>query len=486
MKCEEVRGGALMYRGIILGLAIVVVSVQGFAQFPEDALRLATPGFGVGARSLGMGNAYTGVASDFSALYWNPAGLAQMQHGEFSIGLSNLNYGDQSTFFSEPQSYSLNSTHLNALGLVFPVPVRRGSFVLAFGYNRQSEFTTGLSFEGFNQRSSIIQTFARDSSFYPSDISGNIAYQLYLANIDTLSGKFISPIRDRVMQTATVIEGGGLNNWSIGGAIDFAKNLSAGLTLTYVTGTYKYERNYTEQDTRNVYSTFPFDFTKLTLDETVDSDISGFNAMFGFLYRVPDRFRLGFGVKTPTSFTVKENFNTSASSYFDNGDVRPSDGPFESPGSDQYDVTTPWVLSAGASAILRELVLSGDVDYTDWTQLEFKNANPEVLALNKDIKQLFRATTNLRAGAEYDIQDIGVRVRGGFMYKPSPYKGDPSEYDQKYFTGGLGVMLGETSMLDLAYAHGWWKTFRTNYDQTSLVNESITTNNLILTFSYRF
>jgi long-subunit fatty acid transport protein len=473
-------------RWIVSLILAVFVATQSFAQFPEDALRFATPGFGVGARSLGMGNAYTGVASDFSALYWNPAGLAQLQHGEFSFGLSHLNYKDNSSFFNASQPYTNNATNLNTLGLVFPVEVRRGSLVFAFGYTRNSNFTTGISFAGFNPKSSIIQTYARDGEFYPSDLSGNLAYQLYLANIDTISGRFISPINDSLTQSGRVIEGGGINNWSGGAAMDIARNLSVGVTVTYLSGKYKYDRNYVERDTKGVYNHLPFDFDRLVIDDNVESDISGFNARIGLLYRVPDRFRFGISIKSPTTYTVEETFNTVASSYFDNGDVYPTAGPFETPGSNKYDVITPWVFSGGASFIIRDLVLSGDIEYTDWTQLEFDNANADLIALNKDIKSIFRATANLRAGAEYDIKDYGIRIRGGFIFNPSPYEGDPSEFDQKYVTGGLGILVGESTMLDLAYARGWWKTFRSNYDPTSRVDEDIKTNNFILTFSYRF
>ncbi|HEY4643792.1 MAG TPA: hypothetical protein VIH68_03655, partial [Bacteroidota bacterium] len=52
------------------------------AQFPEDALRLSEEGEGVGARALGMGNAFTAVADDYTAIFWHPAGLAQLYHNE--------------------------------------------------------------------------------------------------------------------------------------------------------------------------------------------------------------------------------------------------------------------------------------------------------------------------------------------------------------------------------------------------------------------
>ena len=42
---------------------------------------------GVGARGVAMGESFVASANDVSALYWNPAGLAQAVHGEFSVGL---------------------------------------------------------------------------------------------------------------------------------------------------------------------------------------------------------------------------------------------------------------------------------------------------------------------------------------------------------------------------------------------------------------
>jgi opacity protein-like surface antigen len=44
---------------------------------------------GIGARSIGMGGAFTAVADDISALYWNPAGLARMSGGQASFNHVN-------------------------------------------------------------------------------------------------------------------------------------------------------------------------------------------------------------------------------------------------------------------------------------------------------------------------------------------------------------------------------------------------------------
>jgi hypothetical protein len=490
-----------MKRFIVVAAMVLVTAGQSgvFAQIPEDALRLGTPGIGVGARAIGMGGAYTGVASDFSALYWNPAGLAQSVHGEFSVGLNYNNIGNTSTYYGTGEQYTVNATNLNTLGLVYPLPVRQGSAVIAFGFDRQSSFAGGLSFNGFNPNSSIIQTYARNGDFEPADISGNLAYQLYLADT-TLSGRWNSPITGRITQIGKILESGGLNNWSIGGAVDIGKNLSLGVTLTYLSGSYRYDHTYSEKDHLGIYSNLPLvnyqTFYSLSTNDYIADNIAGWNAKFGLMYRVPDHFRIGLTAKTPTAFNIQESFGTpvsrpaTASVGAAGGIATTTFDPGE--GSNEYNINTPWVFGAGASLILRDLVLSADAEYTDWTQLEFAKAGPDVIANNDQIKQIFIGTTTLRGGAEYDIHQIGIRLRAGYMYIPSPFRGDPTSFDQKYITGGLGIALGESSMIDIAYAHGVWNTFVYSYTDPNgvitspSVNEKLSTNNFFLTLTHRF
>lgn len=472
---------------LLLCAVLLLITIPAMAQYPEDVLRLSTPGTGVGARALGLGMSYTGIANDFSALYWNPAGLGQLKMNEFSFGMSQFGTDNTGTFYNSGQSFSNNSTNINSLGLVYSIPTTQGSFVVALGYSRQSDFTTGLSFKGFNPNSSIIQNWAPDGASLTPDIT--IAEYLKLAYADTLTQKFISPIKDSLNQSGTVLEGGGINNYSVGAGIEVGPNIYLGLSLNVLAGSYSFQQNYYENDLLNIHNTFPYDMTSLSLLQNVESDIGGFSMKFGLLYNFAPNSRIGLAIKSPSWISVHETFSQSATSSFDNGDGFSYNGGVL---KDDYDATTPFVFSLGASVGIQNLMVSGEVEYTDWTQMEFRNATADVMAYNTLIKSEFRATANLHVGAEYELVPGIFQIRGGFAYLPSPYQGDPSDFDQKYITGGVSFSLQNSIIIELGYAHGMWKNYRVNYDysingvQTARVDEDITTNTILGTISYRF
>lgn len=80
---EWMRGGIL-----------AVLVIAGVAA-PTAAQVLRGGGQGVGAEAMGMGGAFTAVANDPSAVYWNPAGLAQLSRVEVMGMLSSL-FNDKS------------------------------------------------------------------------------------------------------------------------------------------------------------------------------------------------------------------------------------------------------------------------------------------------------------------------------------------------------------------------------------------------------
>ncbi|MBI2787227.1 MAG: PorV/PorQ family protein [Elusimicrobia bacterium] len=76
---------------------------------------------GVGARGLGMGGAYTALADDANALYWNPAGLSKLEKREFTASHAEM----------------FESTRLDFLA--YAHPTSHGTFAAGLTYLSQSK-----------------------------------------------------------------------------------------------------------------------------------------------------------------------------------------------------------------------------------------------------------------------------------------------------------------------------------------------------------
>ncbi|MFZ4622463.1 MAG: OmpP1/FadL family transporter [Bacteroidota bacterium] len=482
-----------MKRSTIFAITILAIQSFGLAQYSEDALRYSGRGYGSGSRALGMGNAYIGVSDDYSASVWNPAGLAQMRRLEVMGGISSTGMSNDASYYGSNQTSDISATALDNIGFVFPFPTVQGSLVFAFGFNRVSDFASDVKFEGFNNQSSIIP------SLYQSTASYDVPYNVYLTNVSGYSA-----VQKNINQRGEIKEGGSLGQWSFSGAIDVEENLSLGVSLNVYSGAYDYTRNFVEEDTKNIYNNtaagLPSDsaylrFNKFYLDNFLNGELSGSNIMLGFMYRT-DLVRVGLIAKGPTSVTVKETYSDDGESVFDNngGSWSPSNPAkkYSTPVSNnEYSVSSPWTFGAGASIyLIPQLLLAADVEYTDWTQIAWGD-NPDLEKKNNQLQSEFRSTVNYRFGAEFDIPSTEMRVRGGYSMTPSPYKNDPSTFDQAMFTGGAGIFLQRNVVMDAAFAYGTMKSYRNEYSisglpNTARVDRSITATLVNFTISYRF
>jgi tetratricopeptide (TPR) repeat protein len=72
---------------VLMGLGTVIPTNQIFSQTVSANSSTAFPilSFGMGARAVGMGESFTAVADDLSALHYNSAGLAQIQQPELAL-----------------------------------------------------------------------------------------------------------------------------------------------------------------------------------------------------------------------------------------------------------------------------------------------------------------------------------------------------------------------------------------------------------------
>ncbi len=142
---------------VLLGLALVLGAVNAgpaHAQFSLGGQRAGTSSgtflrIGVGARAIGLGEAFVAVANDPSAIYWNPAGLASMQRQEAQ--LSHIDWpGD------------IRYEHL-----AWVLPVRRLGGSLGF---QLGVLSTELD------ETSELQPFGTGRSFFYSDVIVGAAY----------------------------------------------------------------------------------------------------------------------------------------------------------------------------------------------------------------------------------------------------------------------------------------------------------------------
>jgi len=484
----------------ILVVFVLVTSLEAFAQFPEDALRLGQAGFGVSARSMSMGNAMTGLSEGYDATYFNPAGLAQSYNSQVTMSLNFLGYNNNASYLARSGSLSSSQTDLSSLGLVYPFPTTRGSFVIALGYNRGTDFNSALGFNAYNPNSSILP------SLYDKDVNYDIPFNV---GLEDTNGNIV--LNKNVNQKGTIYESGGLNKWLVAGAVDIAQDFSLGLTLNLVSGSYRYVRQWTETDPNGYWANTQLsDITSarglgsFVLNDNVDQDLSGWNAKVGFLYRLPDEngktiARFGGTIEFPTFITVGEKYSDAGTANFLTGSTMSYTTPG---GNNNYNVTTPFKFGFGASGEISVLTLAADIQYVDWTQLQFSTSSAPTLpsdfinGLNSQIKSEFRATTDLRVGAELALADRGYSrfvpyVRGGFALYPSPYVGDEVDQARKFASGGVGFRIQNSIDLDFAYQFGWWNTSAQLYldpvaNTGYVVTNKITNTNFMFTFKYNF
>jgi long-subunit fatty acid transport protein len=105
---------------------------------------------GVGARAISMGEAFTAVADDYSALYYNAAGMTQLTRSEVGVNLSYGIFQNKASFENgTPDRRSLESTRLNALNMVL---TDGGRWALGIGYYSPVTFDDPLLFHAHGDK----------------------------------------------------------------------------------------------------------------------------------------------------------------------------------------------------------------------------------------------------------------------------------------------------------------------------------------------
>jgi long-subunit fatty acid transport protein len=382
---------------------------------------------GLGARAMGMGSAHIAVAEDFSALWWNPAGLARIRRIELSGGLIHQKEKSRSLLFGYGKPKRDSHTRLGSGGIAIPLPTYRGSLVFAFGLNRIQNFDSSLKFEG-----------------------GILEKDLWEEGFELKSG--------------------GLHTWGLGGAIDLSPFLSAGATIMFWRG----EENYTwnlVKDTLNGQGRF----LRVTNWDYFQDDYSGINLKLGLLLRANRYITLGGTLESPLTLTVEQDWTSQTDSLFSDSTISSDDYGYY-----KYKLSHPYKFGLGARLTLPYLILAADLSYTDWSQTEYKYPPQDVSDLNPYMSDAYRDVLGWHIGAETLVPKAGLKVRLGYYRDPIPYKLKRIKNSRDYLTFGFGFLIGREMTLDVALVHGLWET------SSGSLDERYSLNRVFITAAYRF
>jgi long-chain fatty acid transport protein len=365
----------------------------------------------LGTRALSMGGAFVGLADDFSAIYWNPAGITNFQNRY--LGFYGTDVIPSATYLSQaPTDIGLvtlvdaktQTKHYLSGMLTYYQPINE-NLVAGVGVYIPSGLGSAWDGEDF------------------TNMTANTAYQWdSRIGLVTISPAIGYRVNDKVsIGMAFNINYGmfSLKRWA--GSIDFSGEVG-------VVDLGQYE------DDQNGW---------------------GFGATFGVLVKPNEMFSFGATIRTPSKVQFS---GTSAISNL------PVLGYKEKSDSER-DITWPWWIAGGvAFRPMEDLLITADLQWTQWSaldEIETKFKDPAwslfMVASGDNITPLhWKNALQIRFGAEYMLyQNVGLRA--GYYYDPSPAPDKtltillPS-YDFNVLTIGIGYDL-EGLVLDFGFEY---------------------------------
>jgi long-chain fatty acid transport protein len=351
---------------------------------------------GIGPRAVAMGGAFVGLADDYSAVFWNPAGLAHIK--KKYIAFYGFDIIPSMTYKLEVpgagqivDAKSVTKHYLGGLAGYFQ-PV---SDNLVLGLAAYSPSGLGIEWDGKD----LAAISGPPGSPNP--------------NIDWKSKIFVISISPTL-------------------SYQVSEQIMLGFALNINYGSFHMDRYAGYEAVANPF--FPllspdpilyFDFEQQSIEMTG----WGFGATFGILVKPSDMFSLGLTVRTPSKIGFSGTATITGLSNLE--PVLPVLGlpavSIPTSSGCEADVTWPmWVAGGIAFKPIPEFTLTFDVQWTQWSKLDevkltLADQVWNVILEEEDAKLAFRweDKAQIRFGAEYWISPK-FALRAGYYYDPGP------------------------------------------------------------------
>jgi long-chain fatty acid transport protein len=360
-----------------------------------------------GARAVGMGGAFAATASDPSAIYFNPAGLA-FQNGMNILG--GINFIIPSTTYSPASGSFMQSGSISTNSQVFTPFNIYGSYQIndqiVVGLGIYNPFGLGTQWPNLWGQSLAASPFA--GNYLGSYLSVNASVATYYFN-PTIAYK----IND---------------------------DLSVGLGISYVYATV------------DMTKSIPLGFINPALNglngnNELKGTGNGFNADLGVIYKPIDKLSLGLSYR----MTTKIDFSGNAT--YTNMNALAAGFPN---GTGTATLPMPGNLYFGAAYMLSpDLRIEGDFQYIQWSSYDKLQINLPAPAGTKTYAKKWNDEPILRIGIEYTLNENWT-VRAGGIEDLTPQPASVTEpmlpdADRTDLTVGASYKITDKLYVDAAY-----------------------------------
>ncbi|MDF9799538.1 hypothetical protein OKW21_004801 [Catalinimonas alkaloidigena] len=480
---------------------------ESYAQFAEDALLISRNAPLGTARILGIGGGGVALGGDVSSAFINPAGLGFYNRSQAVISPNFQNARTNTNFLGVNSETFDNHFNVSNFGVVInntkddiiPADYRGGSFAIT--YNQTNSYNVNYTFGPAENTFSLLDEFALQANdigdnadvlldnaaegFFPRYIDA--AYENYLINAypdDQDSYVASIPAGTIALQEGRVEEIGRQSEWNFAYGGNYKDKLYFGASIGFKNFTYEkvsvFDETpiYTQEYQDDVAEGFPFfpvdnqlsiDYVDyVTLEETLRLDGSGINATLGFVYRPINELTLGFSYKTPTFYSLTEEYFFNLESLVlgiqESDDSEPFDsgGPEEIRRSPQnfseYTLSTPSKVSGGFAYFFEKYgFITADVEYINYAANRFSSNEFNTGDVNIEIDDVMESVINYKVGGEFRYDIFRLRLGYAMYADPTQYVNDNLDRDRQVLSGGVGIST-PSFFADLAVVNTQYST----------------------------
>jgi len=378
---------------------------------------------GLGSRAQSMGGAFTAIADDWTAIYWNPAGLTQLQGTGFGIDVLSPH-----PIIEDGSSVSnLMPANMETRYQIDTFAQYTGIEPTQFSDERvEYHFFTPTGLAGYWQH----KGWHFGAGFY-------VPVGYYLDWDDTV-GYGAGTITASLFQQLSIRT----VNLSLARPISRSLAFGAGFNLLY--GGIDYQAN------KVVANSGIIDYR---WGQELDCDGVGYEGIFGLLYKASDKLNLGAVYRTGGTLNLEGEADTflTLTSLNESSDLR-------------QKFNYPATYGLGAAYKLKpDFTLAADWQRTAWSQfrIDIDYKVPGLLALqDRDYSADWQDSNRYRFGFEYRPTQTWS-WRAGYMFDQSPVRDksvsltNVADVDRHNLTIGLGRQSKNNVRLDLMYGYAW-------------------------------